>query len=441
MNFYQPGWDRHYTDDVNYYHGTLAADQAAERLQGDHECDVCIIGAGFAGLATAYFLADAGLKVTVLERHDTGWGASGRNGGQLLPGWSVDIDVIARKKSPAFARRIWDISVDGVDIVKKIIADHKLDCDYRPGAAYLGYKDDHKDCLQRLVDVKTDIYSYPVEFKSGGDVAAMMGTDYYTSAAFMPEAGHLNPYKYIKGLANILRKKGVSIFEYTPAEAIIEDKDRYLIHTPGARVKAGNIVLCGGAYLGALVPALRHKYILARCGIIATGKLDDPEAIIPADIAACEYTIFMHFFRKTAEGCFMFGGGDALKPNVSSIAMQKKIMTFLTGHMVEVFPRLEGVEIQYKWGGYLDVSSSRLPNIGRLGHGVYYASGFSGHGINNTHVAGKMVADALLGRNEDYRFFSSIKNLTFPGRGYWDSKYLALGMAYERLMERLFPGL
>jgi len=302
----------------------------------------------------------------------------------------------------------------------------------------LGYKEKHREKLKLYASKISEDYNYNIDFREGNDVAAMTGTDFYSSAVFMPEAGHLDPYKYILELTQILKQSGITFFENTPAEKISGEDESYIIKTPNGIIKTAHIVLCGDAYLGMLIPELRQKYILSHCNMIATNPLENQDIIIPRDLACCEYTIFMNFFRKSADGSLIFGGGDALMPGVSLRHTRKKNINFLVQQMSTIFPSLVHEKIRYKWGGSMAVTSSMLPNVGEVMPNIFYANGYSGHGFNNAHRMGKLLADSLLGKCKGYKVFEPVENKLFHGYGQWDRSFLAMGMMFERLKERFW---
>jgi len=427
-NYYQQAWDRYYTGDKNYYFATTTRDKRYPHLEGEVEADVCIIGGGFTGLATAYFLKDSGLSVVLLERHETGWGGSGRNGGQILPGYTPDVLDLIRKYGRDTSKRLWDLSVEGVDIVKNICAEHKIKCDLKPGAVYLAENPGEDIQLQKEAEALDKHYNYHIEHKNTAEIEAMMGTDFYYSGVYKPQAAHFHPLKYVQALTQIVVKQGVKMFESTPAEAIRKVEDGYFVHTPGGRVRARRVVLCGDSYLGALVPDLRQKYVLIRNAIIGTAPIDPALNIMPSDVCAYEISQYMHFYRKGADGTFIIGGGDVIKPQVSITGTQEKIVESLSREMSQIFPQLKNAEIKYRWGGYIGMTNTFLPNVGTIDENIFYANGFSGHGVNITHIVGKLMAEAIMGKNEDYKIFRKIHNISYPGNGKWDAQIAYAGM-------------
>jgi gamma-glutamylputrescine oxidase len=427
-NYFQQSWDKYYTGDKNYYVDTTVRDKRYPHLEGDIESDVCIVGGGFMGLATAYFLRNSGLKVVLLERHETGFGGSGRNGGQILPGYTPDVLELAKKYGDDVSKRLWDLSIEGVSIVKNIIRDHQIDCDFKPGAVYLAENALEDKQMRREADTLIRRFQYNMEYKDADDIAEMMGTEFYYSGIYKPDAGHFQPLKYVQALTQIVHSHGVHVYESTAAEAIRKVGDGYVVHTPNGLIRSRRVVLCGDSYLGALVPDLRKKYVLIRNAIIGTAPIDPKLNIIPSDVCAYEISQYMHFYRKCADGTFIIGGGDVIKPQMSIMGTQEKIVNSLTEEMERIFPQLNGIRVKYQWGGNIAMTNTLLPNVGTIDENIFYANGFSGHGINVTHIVAKLVAEAILDKNADYRIFRKIDNMSYPGRGNWDPPLAYAGM-------------
>lgn len=428
MKYYQPLWDQNYTGDRNYYREGRGGNESAPPLQGEIDVDVCIIGAGFTGCSAAYFLKESGLKTVILERHHVGWGASGRCGGQILPGYCASITGVSKKYGESIAKTMWDMSVEGVEALKSICRDNQIDCNLKPGALYLTESAEEESSLHYYGEFLDKHFSYKTEKKTRSETAAMMGTDFYHSGLLMPDAAHFHPVKYLEGLARVLTKAGVDIYESTPAEAIQKNGDGYTVHTPGGTVRTKRLVLCGDSYLEYLVPELRKKYVLIRNALIGTGPLDPALNILPADVAALESATYLHFFRKGADGSLLFGGGDVVKPNRNIVNSQNKIIEALRREMVSIYPQLKNHDLQYRWGGYIAVTNSLMPNVGTVDDNVFYANGYSGHGINVAHITGKVLAEAITGKSDRYKNFSVIRNMSFPGAGDWDHLLADAGM-------------
>ena len=424
-------------DDRNYYLQTAGAPLNLPALSGEIDADVCIVGAGFTGLATAHFLRQAGAKVVVLEQHEVGWGASGRNGGQVLPGFFDDIRDVFRSAGNENGRRLWDLSIEGIAIVRDLIAQYAIACDWRDGAlttagtaaedadleAYAGFLEKNCGARREIWDRKK--------------LAAGVGNEAYRKGLYDTAAGHFNTLKYVRGVARALTGKGVAIHEKSPAREIGNIAGKHRIITPGGAVNAKTLVLCGDSYQGKLVPELRRKYVVINNAILATEPLKNPDSILNCNAAVSETSASLHFYRKTADSRLLFGGGDTVIPGRSDRATRAKTLAILRNNMIGLFPELATTAISHEWSGSIAITSSFMPNVGRLKSGVYYANGFSGHGINLTHVTGKLLADAVISDDKTYKLFGTVRNLSFPGGGRFDYPLTVLGMWRYRLNHAL----
>jgi gamma-glutamylputrescine oxidase len=437
-SFFRQQWDQQFTKDVNYYQVTLEEHHSFNHLVGEQVCDFCIIGAGFTGLSAAYFLKNSSFKTVMLERHEAGWGASGRNGGQILPGYTAEIEWIKKKYGDSEAKTLWNLSIEGMDIVKSIILKEGIECDLKEGAIYSAADENYKGALTEHLSYLENKLEYRASLKDKEELSELLGTDHYKAGMYMKDAAHFHPLKYIKGLsASLNESENIKLYEHSPASAVVPVEGGYEIHTPTGLVKTKKIILCGDSYLGNLVPELRNKYVLLRNAVIATEPLTEEHNVMPSDKAVCELSTFMHFFRKGADGSFLFGGGDAVKPKLSVMRTQKNMAASLKENMLKIYPSLKDAEIIYDWGGYISMTSTFLPNVGKLLEGVYYANGYSGHGVNNAHVTGRMLADAVLEKNDHYKVFENIKNKSFPGKGYWDNHIVSAGILMHLIKERI----
>lgn len=434
--YYNAFWDLHYTQDRNYYSETATARPSEGAfLTGDKKYDVCIIGAGFTGLAAAYFLRESNLKVCILERHTVGWGASGRNGGHIIPGFFSEIDQVEKRLGYTLAKQLWDYSCEGAQIVFDIIDRHKIECDAVKNYLVVARGKKETAGLMHLAEILGARYNYDATMIDKPAIHQRTGTNHYDSGMQKPAAGHFHPLKYALALADILRQSNTDIYEHCAGEAINKINGQYYIYTPNGTIQANVLVLAGDSYLGSLIPALRRQYVLIRNAIIGTDKLDD-SLVLPANDAVCESGDFLHFYRKAADGSFLFGGGDVVKPRLTTADTQEKIIQSLTDNMIRIFPALKGVTIPYYWGGYIAVTNSCLPNVSTYDTNMYYANGYSGHGVNNAHIAGKLLAEAITGKSDGYKIFDDIKNISFPGNGRWDPYLAIIGMWWHQMKSK-----
>jgi len=432
-------YDDIFASDKNYYRAT-AANKPCPRLETDKSYDIVIVGGGLSGLATAKHLLNVGIKnIAIIERHFVGWGASGRNGGEILPGFTAPVTRMARRYGLEFTKSMWDLSTKGVADVVKTINELDIDCDLRPGYVLAmepeGYNqksvESELDILEKIGHAKT--------FKSSQQTCAMLGCKdgYYKAGLHYTDAFHFHPLKYLYGLKDYLLKQGVSIYEETPCIHFENENDGLNILTPKGNLRARKLVLCGDSYLGTLVPHLRRKYVLIRNAMIATEPLPDTDNILPSGVCVSENKGKLMYYRKTADNRLIIGGGDTIRPNNDPKDTRKHIVELCQNSIADIFPQIAGIPISYVWGGYIGITSNYLPYAGSKDGKIYYMGGYSGHGVNQTHIWSALIANAI--KNENLKTASPIDRLShlpMPGLGDYDNYLAQLGMLAESVMEK-----
>lgn len=433
MFSYKPQWDSFYIQDQNYYHHDAPHPATLYPPLGHtHRTEICIIGGGLSGLSCAHFSRQAGKSVALLERHSIGYGASGRNGGQILPGFAADIRDIHKEVGKEKAAALWNMSLEGVATVEQLIAHYNIDCAHKHGNLVAATDKKSRDGLLDLHRFMQDTLDYDSAMLDSAQTNAAIGSDGYQGALRPRHGGHFHPLQYALALALALKNDGVDIFCQSPAEAIIHKDDKYYISTPSGMVIADKIVLCGDSYQGNLVPRLRTKYVLLRNAQIATEPLPQDLNVMPTDECVFEEARFYHFFRKSADNRLLFGGGDVVRPLNTSLNTQEKIIETLKKQLPSVFPQLRDVRIDYGWGGYIAMTSSKMPNIGELTKNAFYVNGYSGHGINVSHLCGKLLAEAMTQGSERYKVLKEFSNRSFPGYGRYDHWLARVGLLLHR---------
>ena len=417
-----------------YY--AASAPKAAPRppLAGEQRCDVCVVGGGFAGISTALHLAERGYGVVVLEEQQVGWGASGRNGAQVLAGVAASQDKIERLIGAADARKVWDVSVEGVRLVREQSVRYGIDCDYIAGHLLAGLKPRHDAELRGYVDELQRKYDYPgVRFVDRAEIRSLIQSPLYTSALYDPHAGHIHPLKYLQGLAAAAEQRGVRIFEGTRALSF-DGRSPVKVRTPAGRVHCQQLVLCGNVYLGGTAPVLARKIMAVGTCIVTTEPLGAAraQALITNNACVADMNWVLDYYRRTADHRLLFGG------RVSYAGFDPdRIAAATRVRMQKVFPQLAEVKVDFAWGGNVDITMNRAPHFGRLNPDVYFLQGFSGHGVALTGVAGKMVADAIAGQSERFDVFARIPHADFPGGMALRRPALVLAMMYYRLKDLL----
>ncbi len=418
---------------ASYYAASAHPAPDHPRLEGDIKADVCIIGAGFTGIAAAYELAARGYDVVVLEAMRVGWGASGRNGGQIIGGISGEERLI-KKLGPGIADTIWELRWSGHDIIRERVAKHAISCDLKWGYIDVALKPRHMTAFRAEYEA-LKAHGFPYEHRLVGrdEVRALLGTDRYIGGLINKGNGHLHPLNLCLGEAEAASGMGVRFFENSEV-VDIRHGPRVQVCTRSGSVNAAFAVLAGNAYHRLERKALKGKLFPAGSYIIATEPLPDDivRMINPQDLAVCDPNYVLDYFRLSADKRLLFGG----RCNYSG-RVPKSIKRALLPRMVRLYPRLKDVRIDYEWGGNIGIVVNRVPLLGRTAPNVFYAQGYSGHGVNVTHIAGRLLAEAISGTAERLDVFERIKHRPLPGSEWFGSHMVALGMLFFRLRDLL----
>jgi glycine/D-amino acid oxidase-like deaminating enzyme len=417
----------------SYYAATAHALTNYPRLEGEHRCDVAIVGGGFTGVSAMLFLAERGYSVALLEARRIGWGASGRNGGQLIDGF-VDERKIGKRLGADAEEIAWQMGLECRDIVVERVDKYSIDCDLTFGYLGLALKEaEFNEFRATLRDRERRSYPHQMHLVSAAELHDYIGSDRYVGGLVNSGNGHLHPLNLCIGEARAAVSLGARVFEQSPVMRVVNGHKPQLFTASGS-VRADKILLAGNAYLGNTEPRLAGAVIPAGSYIIATEPLSAAMAneILPRNMACCDQRVALDYFRLSADRRLLFGGlcnYSAREPS--------SIIGALRPNMLAVFPQLEDARIDYEWGGNIGISINRIPQIGRIGDNTFYAQGYSGHGVAPTHLAGKILADIVAGDSEQFDVFSRIRHWHLPGGKWFANPVLALGMLYYRLRDML----
>jgi gamma-glutamylputrescine oxidase len=398
---------------------------------------VAIVGGGYTGLSAALHLAEAGIDVAVLEAERVGWGASGRNGGQLHSGQRRDQDWLEEHLGLDDARHLWRLAEDAKALTKGLIARHAIDCDWRPGLIETVHKQRLVAGERTYVDKLRDRYAYePVEWLDRKALAMAIGTDVYFGGRRDMGAGHLDPLKFAQGLARAAAAAGARIHEGTRVTAVdgAAGNGFTLTTVGGATLRAEIVILAGNGYLNGLDDETEARVMPIDNYILATAPIGagQPGGIIPGGEAVSDSRFVVYYFRPSADGRLIFGGGETY-----SRTPPADLKTFVGGHMRRIYPKLAGTPIDYAWGGTLAITLKRLPFIRRVRPGVFAAAGYSGQGVALAPFAGKVLADAILGDGAVLDRFAALSAPPFPGGKRFRYPALVAGMSWYALRDRL----
>ena len=420
----------------SYYAATANWQTDHPLLAGEHRCDVAVVGAGFTGISTALHLAERGYDVAVIEANRVGWGASGRNGGQLIDGivGVEKINEIGKRYGESAANTVRQIGIDCRDVVLDRINKYDINCDLKLGFLDVALTQEDLDDFEAEIERKRGMnYPHKMELVPQEKLHTVIGSDIYIGGMVHRGNGHLHPLNLCLGEARAAEENGARIFEQSTVTHV-HHGDKPRVETADGVMHADKVVLAGNAYLGKSEPRLYGKVIPAGSYIIATEPLGDELAseILPQDMAVCDQRVGLDYYRLSADKRLLFGG----LCNYSG-RHPKDITASIRPKMVKVFPQLEDTRIDYEWGGYIAITIKRIPQMGRIEGNTYYAHGYSGHGLAPTHIAGQILADTICGDAERFDVFERVKHWKVPGGRWFANPALALGMLYYRLKEIL----
>jgi glycine/D-amino acid oxidase-like deaminating enzyme len=399
--------------------------------QVPERCDVAVVGGGYTGLAAARALARRGASVVVLERHTIGWGASGRNGGFVLPGYKPDIDALARRLGVDEARRLFRLSLEAVDSLERLIRDEGIACDYaRCGTITLAARPRHLRALEESARLLRQSAGYETTLLGPGDLAAELGSARYHGGLLDPAAGSLHPGRYVRGLAVAAVRAGATILEGTNVLSVKPDGKGTVVRTEWGALRVRDVLVATNGYTGAAFPDLRRRVVSVGSYIIATRPLDAGLAsrLVPRGRVFSDTKNLLYYFRLSPDRRMVFGGRAAFTPTPVD-----KAARVLTRGMVEVFPDLAGTAIEYAWGGQVAFALDQMPHAGRLGQ-LHYSLAYAGHGVAMSTWLGTRMGDALAGAGPLPSIIPTLRPVPLYNGRPW---FLPLVGAYYRVKDLL----
>lgn len=397
------------------------------------DCDVCIIGAGYTGLSSALFLAEAGYSVTVLEAAKVGFGASGRNGGQLVNSYSRDVDVIEERYGDKTAEILGSMIFEGADIIRQRIQHYDIQCDYKPGGIFAAL---NKKQLKGLAEQKSSWERYGnknLKMLDAADIKREVGCDNYVGGLLDLQGGHVHPLNLALGEASAIIGLGGKIYEQSAAVEITYGEP-ITVRTAKGLVRAKYLLIAGNAYLPqGLDNRVTSKSMPCGSQIVVTEPLSEKVArsLIKNNYCVEDCNYLLDYYRLTADNRLLYGGGvvyGAREPDDIEQLIKPKIL--------KTFPQLKDVKIDYRWTGNFLLTMSRMPQFGRIEKNAYYMQGYSGHGVTCSHLAGKLISEMIRGDAERFDAFASLPHMPMLGGRTFQAPLTAMGAAYYALRDR-----
>lgn len=402
-------------------------------LYGETTADVCIIGAGYTGLSAARHLAQKGLDVVVLDAHRAGFGASGRNGGQVGSGYNADQKTLERKLGRDNAKALWALAEEAKADLRAICAAHIPEARYTPGVAHGFYSAHEAKGSHAASDHLASNYGYDqIEQLDPEAMRDLVKSPLYHGGNLDMGAGHIHPLRYALGLARLAEAAGARMFDRSEVHHITHG-DPAIVQTDKGRVKARHVILAGNGYLPNIERKVAAKVMPINSFICATEPLGDRAAdILARDIAVADSKFVVNYYRMSEDKRFIFGGRESY-----SLGFPEDISTALVARMTNLFPQLTGVPIDYVWGGTLGITMTRLPAMQMVAPNVLSGSGFSGHGVALSGLAGKVMAETIAGQAGKFDTLAGLAVPNFPGGAAFRAPLLTLAMTWYALRDRL----
>ncbi len=414
----------------SYYAASVTAPERPP-LTGAIKVDVAVIGAGFTGLWAAKTLSEAGREVVVLDAHRVGFGASGRNGGQVHSGFNMGQRALEERLGDDRARTLWDLSEKAKAQLRHFCAAHP-ETEYRPGIAHGEYDAFDMAELRLEADHMARRYGHEIDVMDKRRFGDLVKSPAYVGGMLDPGGGHLHPLAYALALARVAEHAGAVIHERTEVTDIAEGP-RIHLETPRGRVEAGHVIVAGNGYLPNMLPEVNRRVMPINSFIAATEPLPDRwKEVLARDIAVADSKFVVNYYRFSGDKRFLFGGRESY-----SIGFPSDIQTALIARMERLFPQIAGVRIDHVWGGSLGITPTRLPHVARIGPNILSGAGFSGQGVALSGMAGRVMAEAVLGQEDGLATFETLPVPSFPGGTALRAPILTLAMTWFALRDRI----
>lgn len=426
--------DRHDRETPDSYYEASKNRQVESRpVAGELRADVVVIGGGLTGSSTALCLAEKGVSVALIESRHFGWGASGRSGGQIISGYSIEQPDLEKLVGLDTAKELWAHSLAALDFTRGRIEQHEIQCDLTSGFLHVGVKPRHASELERWAEHMDRVYEYSVlDYLDQPTLRTQLGSELYSAGVFDPGSGHLHPLNYSLGITAAARDAGAMLYDQSPVTKITQSGSHNVVHTANGSIRCDAVVYACNAYLDGLQPQIQKKFMAVGTYIVATEPLGETvaRALISSNAAVVDTNHILDYYRMSADHRLLFGGRVSLAnldPGRLTVSLQKR--------MLRVFPRLAGVKLDYSWGGYVAITQNHAPHVGHLPNNQFYAQGFSGQGMSLTGYVGSLLAKAVTGERDHLACFEKIPHRSYPGGRLLRVPSLAAAMLWHRALD------
>ena len=429
-------YEQHDNEIGSFYKASVNTFVSKDILEDDIEVDICIIGGGLTGVSSAFHLARKGFSVAICEARLIGWGASGRNGGQLGNGMRKDQFVIEKKLGFEHAKELWNLGLESVQTSLDLINQYKIDCNLQNGVMSAGcFKNDIEDFEFEKNHLEKRYNYKELVLVDKNSIKNEINSDMYFSGLINKGSYHINPLKFLIGLANQLSSLNIKVFQNTPITKFENKKDNIILHSNSKKIKADKVVVACNGYLDKLLGGIRNKFMPINNYIVATEPLGEKRArdIIKNNFAVCDTRFILDYYRFTEDWRLLFGAGETY-----TASFMHKSDDFVRKRMIKVFPMLSEVKIDFSWGGTLAITSNRFPHFGELyDNKLVFAHGYSGHGLALSTLAGKLISEKISGESERFDLFSKIKHIFIPGGDLFRRPIYSSAIFYYKLRDYL----
>jgi len=429
-------YEQHDNEIGSFYKGSVKAFNSKDILENDTDVDICVIGGGLTGISSALHLAKKGFSVIICEARLIGWGASGRNGGQLGNGMRKDQFMLEEKLGFDHANELWKLGLESVETSLDLINEYKIDCNVQQGVMSAGcFKGDIRDFESEKNHLEK-FYNYSkLELIDQNSIKNEINSDMYFSGLVNKGSYHINPLKFLIGLADQLKALNVKVFENTPITKIENTKNHILLYSNNKKIKSNKVVVGCNGYLDHLLGSIRNKFMPINNYVVATEPLGERKAmnIIKNNYAICDTRFILDYYRFTEDWRLLFGAGETY-----TSAFIHKSKDFVKNRMIKVFPILKNAKIDFSWGGTLAITTNRLPHFGQLyNNKLIFAHGYSGHGLALSTLAGKLISEKISGDSERFDFFSKVSHILIPGGDLLRRPIYSSVIFYYKLLDTL----